>query len=122
MAKKLKGEVFPGTGNSVTWPTTRIREIVGRPDLHEGTLNVRLSVPHKVTAHYTLPRAENNRAETLYFERCVLFVGEHVIPGLIARTSTNFHGPKVLEVMADVHIRRTCGLNDGDAVSVEVER
>ena len=105
----------------MTWPTDRIREIVGRPNLHEGTLNVQLSDAHIVTSHYTLPREENNRAEALYFERCTLFVGEEVIPALIARTSANFHGSKVLEIMADVHIRRTCGLHDGDEVSVEVE-
>jgi len=53
MAKQLKGKVCSGTSNSVTWPTDRIREIVGRPNLHEGTLNVQLSDAHIVTSHYT---------------------------------------------------------------------
>jgi CTP-dependent riboflavin kinase len=105
----------------VTWPTDRIRELVGRPGLHKGTLNVRLSAEHQVTANYTLPEEQNNRLETLYFERCNLLIRASVIPALIARTSTNHHGSDLLEIMADVHIRQTFEIPDGARISVEVE-
>ena len=121
MARQLRGVVGSGTRDAVTWPIDVIRKLVERPNLYEGTLNVELSTPYELSPDYTLAQEENNRPEALYFEECQLHLGADIISALIARTSTNFHGSTVLEIMANIHLRNKYGLVDGSEVIVEVE-
>lgn len=46
-------------------------------------------------------------------------VGGH-LPGALVFAEASAHPPERLEVMAAVHLRRTLGLADGDAVELEV--
>jgi len=49
-----------------------------------------------------------------------LLIGSKRVPALIARTSTNYHGCKVLEIMAAEHLRNSHGLGDRDIINVQV--
>jgi|GEM_PF-4421200 len=91
-------------------------------NLKEGTLNVRLDAAHSLRPDYKLLRGDREcgRDEDLFFERCCLVIGLHRISALIARTSRNFWGPSVLEIMAEEMLRQGYGLQDGDVLDVEV--
>jgi CTP-dependent riboflavin kinase len=118
----LRGTVKAGVGDAKNWPLEQIRSLTGRSDLIAGTLNVELDEPHAVRRDYTLHAASRNdgRREDLYFEECLLLIGSKRVPALIARTSTNYHGQKVLEIMAAEFLRSSHGLCDGDVIKVQV--
>src|SRR5712692_2459462 len=118
----LRGIVKPGVGDAANWPLKQIRNVTGRYNLIAGTLNVELDEPHSVRCDFTLPVASRNdgRREDLYFEECLLLIGSKRVPALIARTSTNYHGCKVLEIMAAEHLRNSRGLGDRDIINVQV--
>ena len=120
----LQGRVFSGAGDAENWPTEHIRTVTGYPCLKPGTLNVRLGEPHVLRHDFTLPREDRpdrqQRPENLYFESCWLLIGTDRVRALIARTSTNFHGCEVLEIMAEEKLKQHYGLQDSDCVSVEV--
>jgi hypothetical protein len=75
---------------------------------------------------FHLAREDRNSAyaynhEHLVFERCILLLpGGARVPALIGRTSNNFLGPSVLEVMAEEHLRTRYALAKGDRIDVEV--
>jgi CTP-dependent riboflavin kinase len=94
----------------------------GRSGLIAGNLNVELDEYHAVKRDFILPVASRNdgRREDLYFEECLLLVGSERVLGLIARTSTNYHGHKALEIIAKEHLRNSCGRADGPITDVQV--
>jgi CTP-dependent riboflavin kinase len=98
-----------------------IREVTAY-SLISGTLNVKLDVPHTLRSDFRLPRERrtDGRPEDLDFERCRLVMRRGNVRALIARTSTNFWGDEVLEIMAEEHLRLGYGLIDRDQISVEV--
>lgn len=120
--RTLTGTITSGVGDAANWPLEQIREITGRAGLKAGTLNVKLEEPHFVRRDFMLPAAlrRDGRREDLYFEECLLLVSQKIVPALIARTSTNYHGCAVLEVMAEEHIRNMYGLRDNDIIQVQV--
>ena len=123
MVKKiLKGRVEKGCRDGKNWDISDIRKTTGYDNLKPGTLNVRLAAPHNLRIDYRLPREQrtDGRDEDLYFERCRLVIGRSSIRALIARTSTNFWGNSVLEIMAEEMIRQCYGVQDGDTVELEV--
>jgi len=125
MVKKiLSGRVVPGCGNARTWEISEIRKATGFYNLVEGTLNVELGAPHILRPDYKLPRENrkdrNDHDEDLLFEHCVLVIGTLRVRALIARTSTNYWGPSVLEVMAEEMLRRRYCLEDRDVLDMEV--
>ena len=118
----LRGIVKTGLGDAKNWPLEQIRDVTGRANLLAGTLNVELEEPHSVRHDFTLHATSRNdgRYEDLYFEECSLLIGLKKVPALIARTSTNFHGNEVLEIMAAEHLRDNQGLGDGHTIGVQV--
>jgi CTP-dependent riboflavin kinase len=122
--KTLKGRISSGLGDARSWEISGIRKATGYDRLKEGTLNVRLDAPHRLRRDYALRREHRKdrreHDEDLYFERCVLVIGTDRVQALIARTSTNYWGPSILEIMAEEMIRDRYGLQDGDALEVEV--
>ena len=120
--KILHGTVESGAGNAENWPIVQIRETTGYPNLEDGTLNLRLDVPHVLRRDYELLRTDrkDGGSEDLRYERCCLILRDARLAALIARTSTNYWTNNVLEIMAEEHLRNTYGLKDGDPVAVEV--
>jgi CTP-dependent riboflavin kinase len=117
----LRGVVKAGLCDAKNWDVKAIRTVTGRPDLVEGTLNVKLNEPHVLRPDFALPAASrNDRNEDLYLEECLLLINSDKVPALIARTSTNFWGRETLEIMASVHLRHTYRLNDEDIIRVQV--
>ena len=127
MAKMtLHGEYDEGSGDASNWGTDDIRGATGWSRLVDGTFNVRIEGPHTLRPDFHLARGDRNPAyahthEHLDFERCILLLpGGARVPALIARTSNNFWGPSVLEVMAEEHLRSHYALAKGDCIDVEV--
>lgn len=120
--KTLRGQVETGCGDARSWDISEIRRVTGFDDLKESTLNVRLDAAHNLRPDYTLLRGDREcgRDEDLYFERCCLVIGPYRVSALIARTSRDFWGPSVLEIMAEELLRQRYRLQDGDALEVEV--
>ena len=121
--KTLHGHVEPGCKDAKNWGIDDIRKATGWGHLKPGTLNVRLDAPHTLRADFHLPRGqrEDGREEDLDFEPCWLVIGDgQKVKALIARTSTNYWKDSVLEIMAEVWLRECYGLEDGNAVAVEV--
>lgn len=118
----LRGAIRNGLGDAKNWSLDEIRKTTQRPNLIAGTLNVHLNEAHIVRRDFTLHanRRTDGRNEDLYFEECRLLLGSCKVPALIARTSTNYHGEKVLEIMAAEHIRDGYGLSDGHIIDVQV--
>jgi len=120
----VSGRVVPGCGNARTWDMSEIREATGNYNLVEGTLNVELEVPHILRPDHKLLREDRkdrpDHDEDLFFERCFLVIGIHRVRAVIARTSTNYWGPSVLEIMAKEMLRQRYRLEDGDTLDVEV--
>jgi len=108
--------VTSGVGNAVTWPIEQIREATGFQELVVGTLNVRLNEPYVPWRDFTF---EGGR-ESIYFERCLLLIGDTKVQALIARTSMNYWGDWYLEIMAGKGLRDTYGLQDEYVILVQV--
>jgi len=108
-----------GVGGAQRWGIEDIRRITENAKLHPGTINVAVHTQHELRRDFTLHRNErqDGRDEELYFESCWLRFRDIRMPAFIARTSTNFHGTWILEVMAEL----VEGLQAGDEVGVEVE-
>lgn len=108
-----------GCGDARNWGIGDIRRVTGRDNLHPGTLNVRLDVPHGLRVDHTLRKEErtDRRPEDLYFECCSILWRGRIVPALIARTSVNFHGDYVLEIMAEW----VDDIQTGDSIEVEVK-
>jgi len=92
----------------------------GLKPLVPGTLNVRLTQPHRVVPDFIVTRAEYNQQEEVRFQLCTL-AG---IPCVIMRPDTHergcAHGPAHLEIMSTEHLREKLGLSDGSQVTVEI--
>jgi CTP-dependent riboflavin kinase len=125
--KILMGKV--GSGVSVASPITsnvidEIRERTGFRGLRAGTLNVKLPEPHPTRGDFYLRNSERRKpergGEDWSFEICR--VGRHgrSLKALILRTSTNFHGDNMLEIMAEEYLRDWLPVKDGDSVDVTV--
>jgi hypothetical protein len=107
MTKKiLSGHIVQGCGDAVNWPMADILKKVGScfRHLHPGTLNVKLDAnSHTLRPDFKLHRDERSdkavRHEDLGFECCRLVTEGGSLKALIARTSTNYHGDRVLEIM-----------------------
>ena len=129
MAKNtLRGVYESGCGDARNWGIDDIRLVTGWHRLERGTVNVRLEVPHTLRQPPDFHLAREQRSpeyghddEDLDFERCFLVLpGGARVRALIARTSRNFWGGAVLEVMAEEHLRTSYELKDGDGIDVEV--
>src|SRR5579863_9637013 len=117
---RLKGTICKGVGVAVISLQpymNAIRQQTGLKNLVDGTLNLRL-VNGTYVGHpdYIFQRGKYNPDEDTYFERCMV----RGLPGLIMRTSTNFHGHSVLELMGEVRFRDQYALKDGDQLEIEV--
>ena len=117
----MNGRVFTGVGDAKNWATAQISDLTGY-QLVPGTLNVKLDQDHEVRPDFTLRMEcrEDMRPEDLYLERCWLLIGDDRVRALIARTSTNYHGPRVLEIMAEQRLRTTYALAKESELQVEV--
>lgn len=58
--------------------------------------------------------------EDLLFERCQVPLDGVMVPAWIARTSRNFHGDHVLEIMAADRLRQRYGSKDNDYIYLQV--
>ncbi len=122
----LSGRVSPGCGDAANWPMDDIlKTVAGCFDrLERGTLNVTLDEPHALRPDFKLLKDERSdrgaRPEDLIFECCRIGTGKGSLKVLIARTSTNYHGDGVLEIMATENLRNHFGLKDDDRVYIEV--
>jgi CTP-dependent riboflavin kinase len=120
--KTLRGCLKAGLNDAKNWDMDAIRRATGCSGLRPGTLNVELDAPHELRVDATLYRKDraDGRNEDLYFERCHLMLGESKVPAWIARTNTNFHGKKMLEIMAEEPLRERYGLKDNDCIDVQI--
>jgi CTP-dependent riboflavin kinase len=120
--KTIRGALETGLGCAKEWSIGEIRKVTGFPSLQPGTLNVRLDAPHNIRTDALLLREGriDNLDEDLLFERCQLLLGGVTIPAWIVRTSRNFHGDHVLEIMAEERLRQRYGLKDDDYICVQV--
>src|SRR6266849_6343508 len=120
--KALCGYLTTGRSDAKKWGIDAIRKATGCFGLQPGTLNVRLDAPHDLRADAMLSRKDrtDGRGEDLFFEHCWLALGGGMVPAWIARTSTNFHGEEVLEIMAEEWLRERYGLKDDDLIEVQV--
>lgn len=119
MVKKLlHGCVTGGCGDARNWGIEDIRKATGCDKLYPGTINVKLDAPHYLRVDCKLDRKDRSdlRDEDLYFERCSLITPTAHVDAFIARTSTNYWGNDVLEIMAEW----LDGIKIGDAVDVDV--
>lgn len=115
----LTGGVFSGAGIAarvLEAHIEQIRVVVGLPALLPGTLNIRLPAPYRLVPDFAIGREAWSHTEDVFFQRCQVAD----LQGLIMRTSTNYHGLSVLEVMAEVRLRDMLHLQDGEAVTVSV--
>ena len=115
----LKGIVFTGANvalKSLSPLFEQIKYRSGISSLIPGTLNLKLAQDHIGYLDIIFLAHEYNHHEHVFLERCNIFNKK----ALIARTSTNFHGNTVIEVIAQEHLRETYDLKDGDEVEVEV--
>ena len=120
---QLRGRIVAGCGHAGrNWGISEIQKVTGYANLKQGTLNVRLEAEHNLRPYCKLPREDRKDGigEDLYFEHCCLVIGTHRVPALIARTSTNYWGSSVLEIMAEVMLKDSYRLRDGDVLDVEV--
>jgi hypothetical protein len=118
-ARKLRGEIIKGAGVATRSLDPLFEEIRRRSGLHNlvpGTVNVRLKHWYPGHLDVTLLAHEHGHHEHLFLERCQLFGKD----GLIVRTSTNFHGPAVLELMAQEHLKSAHGLDVGALLEIVV--
>jgi len=118
---RLVGMVFSGAGvarQSLEPLMADIRRVSGLRELLPETLNVRLGHPYRLhpDPDLTFWAHEWNHPEDVFLQRCRIFA----LDALIMRTSTNYHGDSVLEIMAEQRLRATFGLDDGSQVEVEV--
>jgi CTP-dependent riboflavin kinase len=126
MPKIISGRVKSGVGVARKLEPelmALIRQRTAFPNLQAGTLNVHLGKPHYIQDHHKVKKAENiwwPKREAMWFERCQLRRNNKSIRALIMRTSTNFHGFSMLEIMAECELRDFFSLKDGDEVQVEV--
>jgi CTP-dependent riboflavin kinase len=113
--KILSGRIEAGCGDAKNWGISEIRSVTGYSNLKKGTLNVRLGAEHILRPDYELSRRDrgDGRDEDLCFERCCLVIDACRVPALIARTSRNYWGLSVLEVMAEEMLRERYRLEDG---------
>jgi len=123
--KHLVGAVETGVGaasSSLAPLLTIIRDASSLKDLQPDTLNVRLTEPYVLRPTFTILGSEVGRDEDYHFEACSIHDLQRLraFLGLIMRTSTNYHGESVLEVMAEVNLRERMGLSDGTSVDVSV--
>ncbi len=123
--KHLVGAVETGVGaasSSLAPLLSIIREASSLRDLRPETLNVRLREPYVLRPTFTIHGSKVGRNEDYHFEVCRVHDLPHfrAFLGLIMRTSTNYHGESVLEVMAEVNLRERLGLSDGTSVEVSV--
>src|SRR5690348_10704662 len=105
--KHLVGAVETGVGAASSALAPRlsiIRETSSLRDLRPETLNVRLREPYVLRPTFTIHGSKVGRNEDYHFEVCRIHDLPHfrAFLGLIMRTSTNYHGESVLEVMAEV--------------------
>jgi len=121
----LVGTVETGVGaasRSLAPLLSIIREASSLRDLQPATLNVRLSAPYVLRPTFTIFGNEVGRDEDFHFEVCSIHDLKRVraFLGVIMRTSTNYHGDDVLEVMAEVNLRERLGLADGSSVELSL--
>lgn len=119
----VRGTVQPGSrGATRRMPAVidQICKLTGYPNLQIGTLNVRLDHPHKHRADFTLRGCDWPKPdpEDWFFEKCKITRGGRTLEALILKTTTDYHGPTVLEVMAEEHIRSWLPVADGQEVEI----
>jgi CTP-dependent riboflavin kinase len=125
--KLLTGIIEGGSGGAS--PRTsevidELRELTGFRELRSGTLNVRLKEPHTFREDFCFTRDKRRepdpKEEDWFFEVCRVSRAGRSTKALILRTSRNFHGDCVLEVMAEEKLRDWLPANDSDSVQVEI--
>jgi CTP-dependent riboflavin kinase len=117
--RHLQGTVFSGAGiagDSLKPLLHYIRKLTGLHSLLPQTLNIRLPIAYTGTRDFVLEAKAYSHYEDVYLERCRI----RGLDALIMRTSTNYHGASVLEIMAEVWLKREFGIADGDIETVEV--
>jgi CTP-dependent riboflavin kinase len=114
----LDGRIKAGCGDAKHWGIEEIRKATGRGNLYGGTINVEIDHPHTLRVDHRLDRRDrtDQRQEDLCFENCWLITSTGKVSAVIARTSTNFWGDNVLEIMAEW----VEDLQLGDPVEIEV--
>lgn len=122
---KLQGVVVSGIGDFAYWIDKLLEHYVRKTGLHlfPGTLNIRLDDPYSLPPNcLRLEKEEYGGTVNVNLVPCRIF-GR---PAFLLRTDGSEAGfgrhPKtIVEIATDVKLREAYGLNDGDAVEVEVE-
>lgn len=120
--KILRGKVVSGFGNFSFW-IEKLREIYKQKTnmtLFPGTLNIRLAEPYDLPSDVIrLEKEEYGGTVSVSLLPCTIFDRE----AFIIRTDKNASGygdhPKtIIEIAADVKLRDTYNLSDGDIIEV----
>src|SRR5262249_618633 len=128
MITSLRGFVRPaGQGFGVaTTNLAHLRDVIiqrtGLPDLVPGTLNVPLDAPFLVSPDALISPEEYNGTHSIKLQRCLI----RGVRAVIMRPHTHElprpwgHGPAHLELMSHKHLRRHLGLEDNEAIDVDI--
>lgn len=108
------------TGNLAPYEELILKR-TGLPAMIPGTLNITLSERYLVRADAFIYSNEYFTGETLKLQRCRAFGRRMIIMRPDSHEASHGNGANVLELVSDIHLRRTFPLTDGDTVAVEVE-
>jgi len=106
-----------------------IESRIGLPSLVPGTLNVTIPEEYIVVADALIhPREypynrQSNLGETIKLKRCLVAGYKALIvrPDSHELGTGHFHGKAYLELMGQIHFRKSLGLADGAVIEVQVE-
>ena len=122
--KTLRGQVASRFGAATPNLATVEKLLLARtglPSMAPGTLNVVLPERYLVRADAVIHSTEYFTGEVLKLQRCRAFGRRMIIMRPDSHEYAASDGANVLELVSDLHLRRTFGLRDGDTVEVEVE-
>jgi len=120
----LRGHVASRFGVAAPNLATVEALILARTGLHRmapGTLNVVLPDRYLVRADEVIHSAEYFTGEVLKLQRCRALGRRMITMRPDSHEFTGSSAANVLELISDLHLRRTFGLKDGDTLEVEVE-
>lgn len=108
------------TGNLAPYEELILKR-TGLSAMVPGTLNITLPERYLVRADAIISSNEYFTGEILKLQRCRAFRRRMIIMRPDSHEFSHSNGANVLELVSNIHLRRTFLLKDGDNVEVEVE-
>ena len=122
---KLKGKVKSGFGNACFW-VEKINQIFREKynmKLFLGTLNIELEMPYVVDSKEKILPTDYGGKYEVFVEKATLLEHEvYILRPEINNREGGDHNLNTIEIVADIKLRKTCKLQDGDEVELSVYR